>query len=164
MALARWRSVEREAPGGLNFRRLKQVAQMVSTPADRVRRNPRSAAAPSPVVLMNPYLALVPTPDHVGYLDGHTLPQFEGWMRAGGLQGYEIALSRYPADRPWHALIFLRYRDDVALGRREATAAAVRQDLARDPAWAAIRDNKKASRVERAAVVADQLAAGGEGT
>jgi hypothetical protein len=161
-ALARWNRVERRAPGGLPADVLAAASQIVTTPADRVRSagGPRETA--NPVFLAIPYQALVSTPDYLKYLDGYTLPQFQGWMSEGVLDGYDIELSRYPADRPWLAMILLRYRDDAALSRRDETTAKVRARLAQDPAWKAISDNKKAVRVEKTAAVAEQLAAAGE--
>jgi hypothetical protein len=141
---------------------LAAASQIVTTPADRVRSagGPRETA--NPVFLAIPYQALVSTPDYLKYLDGYTLPQFQGWMSEGVLDGYDIELSRYPADRPWLAMILLRYRDDAALSRRDETTAKVRARLAQDPAWKAISDNKQAVRVEKTAAVAEQLAAAGE--
>lgn len=162
-ALARWSAVEREGAGGLTSGELAHVSQVVTTPADAVRSDIRSPAGPHPVFLVAPYQALVPIPEYLGYLDGYTLPQFEGWMSEGVLDGFDIALSQYPADRPWSSLILLRYRDDAALARRDEITAKVRAKLAGDPAWKAISDGKKTMRVEKAAAVADQLAEGGFG-
>jgi hypothetical protein len=160
-ALSRWSAVEREGPGGITPRALERVTQVVTTPAEQVRHAARSPGGPAPSFLVVPYAALVPTPDYLKYLDGYTLPQFEGWMGEGVLDGYDIELSRYPADRPWLSLILLRYHDDAALAQRDATTAKVRARLADDPAWKAISDTKKAVRTEKVAAVADQLAAGG---
>lgn len=160
-ALSRWSAIEREGAGGLTAKALERVAQVVTTPAEDVRRAGRSPGAAAPSFLVVPYTALVSTPDYLKYLDGYTLPQFDGWMGEGVLDGYDIELSKYPADRPWLSLILLRYRDDAALALRDETTAKVRTRLANDPAWKAISDNKKAVRSEKVAAVADQLAAGG---
>jgi hypothetical protein len=160
-ALSRWSAIERDGPGGLTPQALERVSQVVTTPAEDVRHAEASAGAVAPTFLAVPYTALVSTPEYLKYLEGYTLPQFDGWMGEGVLDGYDIELSRYPADRPWLALILLRYRDDAALARRDATTAKVRARLANQPAWKAISDNKKAVRSEKVAAVADQLAAGG---
>jgi len=161
-ALARWSRVERRTPGGLPADVLVAASQIVITPTDQVRsaRGPRETA--NPVFLAIPYQALVSTPDYLKYLDDYTLPQFQGWMSEGVLDGYDIELSRYPADRPWLSMILLRYRDDAALARRDETIAKVRARLAQDPAWKAISDNKKAMRVEKVAAVAEQLTSAGD--
>ena len=160
-ALSRWGVVERDGAGGLTSRALERVSQVVTTPTEQVRHAALTPGGQAPSFLVVPYAALVSTPDYLKYLDGYTLPQFEGWMSEGVLDGYDIELSRYPADRPWLSLILLRYHDDAALAQRDATTAKVRARLADDPAWKAISDNKKAVRTEKVAAVADPLAVGG---
>jgi hypothetical protein len=157
-ALARWRAIERQSPAGLSAAALALVQSIETTPATRVRSDAGGAAA-DPVVLVIPYQALVPPADYLRYLDGYTVPQFRGWMREGVLQSYDIVTSRYPAGRAWNAMIMLRYRDDAALARRDEVVARVRAQLALDPAWKAISDNKKAIRNERVLAIADQIAA-----
>ena len=157
-ALARWRTAAGEPFAG----RVALLAQSIeTTPAESIR----SEGAPSahPVLLVVPYQALVPPAEYADYLDGYTVPQFRGWMRAGVLDGYDILTSRYPAGRPWNALITLRYHDDVALGRRDETVRATRAALAADPRWKAYSDAKKNVRTENLLVVADQIAAEGTG-
>jgi hypothetical protein len=158
-ALARWNSIEQASPGGLSPRALALVSQVVSTPADHARGAEASRDGSDSAYLVVPYQSLVSASDYLKYLDGYTLPQFQGWMAEGVLGGYEVEVSRYPADRPWSALILLRYRDDAALARRDETTAKVRARLAQDPSWKAISDGKQNARVEKRAAVADQLAA-----
>lgn len=157
-ALARWRVIERQSPAGLTAAALALVQTIETTPATRVR-NDAGAVAADPAVLVIPYQALVPPDDYLRYLDDYTIPQFRGWMREGVLQSYDIVISRYPAGRPWNAMIMLRYRDDAALAQRDAVVARVRAQLALEPAWKAISDNKKAIRNERVLAIADQIAA-----
>jgi hypothetical protein len=157
-ALRRWRAIERQSPAGLEARALAFVQTIETTPATRVRADAGGAAA-DPVVLVIPYQSLVPAGEYLQYLDGYTVPQLRGWMDEGVLESYDIVTSLYPAGRAWNAMIMLRYRDDAALGRRDAVVAKVRAHLALDPAWKAISDNKKAIRNERVLAIADQIAA-----
>lgn len=156
-ALARWTAIERQSPAGLDAHALALVQSIETTPATLVRGDTGNASA-DPAVLVIPYQSLVPPAEYLHYLDGYTVPQFRGWMREGILQSYDIVTSLYPAGRPWNAMIMLRYRDDAALARRDAVVARVRAQLALDPAWKAISDNKKAIRNERVLAIADQLA------
>lgn len=153
-SLARWRAAAGEP---VDFRVAALAQSIETTPAESIR----SEGAPSahPVLLVIPYQALVPPAEYADYLDGYTIPQFRGWMRAGVLDGYDIITSRYPAGRAWNALISLRYRDDVALGHRDETVRATRAALAADPRWKAYSDSKKNVRTENLLVVADQVAA-----
>jgi hypothetical protein len=162
-ALARWNEIERQGAGGLPPDALRLVSQVVTTPGDEIRRAGGPVEAPAPAILAVPYTSLVSEGEYLKYLDGYTLPQFDGWRAAGVLDGYQVVASRYPADRPWSALILLRYRDDASLARRDEVKDKVRGQLAQQPAWKAISDSKKEVRVEKAAAVADQLAAEGEG-
>ncbi|MDB5451293.1 MAG: hypothetical protein JWQ52_2421 [Phenylobacterium sp.] len=158
-ALSQWKAVERTSPGGLAATALGLTDQVVSTPADSARSGGEPHETAEPAFLVIPYQASVSTPEYLKYLDGYTVPQFDGWVTEHVLNGYEIEISRFPADRPWVSLILLRYRDDAALARRDETTAKVRARLAGDPAWKAISDNKKSVRTEKIAAVADQLAA-----
>jgi hypothetical protein len=144
----------------LSARVLALVGDVVTTPTDRARTG-GGANAGDPVFLAMPYRVLVSTPEYLSYVDGYVAPQFQGWMEAGVLAGYDIEVSRLPASRAWAATILLRYRDDVALAQRAETTAKVRARLAANPAWKAISDDKKAVRVEGVAAIADQIAAGG---
>lgn len=157
-AMARWR----KAAGDPLDPRLAALALSVETSAVEYIRS-EGAPSTDPAVLVIPYLALIPPADYAAYLDGYTIPQFRGWMKAGALDGFDIATSRYPAGRPWNALITLRYRDDIALGGREDLVRTTRAALAADPRWKAFADAKKNVRTENLLVVADQIAAEGEG-
>ncbi len=156
-ALTRWRAIERQSPAGLEARALAFVQTIETTPATRVRAD-AGGTATDPVVLVIPYQSLVPAGEYLQYLDGYTVPQFRGWIQEGVLQSYDIVTSLYPAGRAWNAMILLRYRDDAALARRDVVVSKVRAQLALDPAWKAISDNKKAIRSERVLAIADQIA------
>ncbi len=156
-ALTRWRAVERQAPGGLNARAMGLVTAVETVPVNDVR-NDGTSAANDPAVLVIPYRALVSAPDYLRYLDGYTIPQFQGWISEGVLADYHIMTSTYPAGRDWNALIVLRYKDDAALARRDEVVTKVRASLAQNPAWKAISDDKKAVRSEGAVAIADQIA------
>jgi hypothetical protein len=116
-------------------------------------------ASRTPAVLVIPYETHVSPAEYLAYLDGYTVPQFRGWMKAGVLDSFDILTSRYPAGRTWSALIILRYHDDAALGRREETVARTRAALAGDPKWKALSESKKNIRSERMLILADELAA-----
>lgn len=159
-AAARWGEIERTAPAGLDPATARLVTAISSAPADLTRHAVVAGARPGPFLVI-PYEVLVSVPDYVRYIDGYTIPQLKGWMAEGSLAGYELHLARYYAGRPWTALLVLQYRDEAGLGRREDVVAKVRRQLASDPAWKAISDNKKAVRAEKQAALADQLGAGG---
>lgn len=156
-ALTRWRAVERQAPGGLNARAMALVTSVETVPTSELRTEGNIAAS-DPAILVIPYRSLVSAPEYLRYLDGYTIPQFQGWISEGVLADYHIMISTYPAGREWNALIMLRYKDDASLARREEIVTKVRARLAQDPAWKAISDDKKAIRTEGVVAIADQIA------
>ncbi|HJP68304.1 MAG TPA: hypothetical protein VJ846_05325 [Sphingomicrobium sp.] len=155
--LARWRKAAKE-PFGRGVLALAQKIE--TTPGETVRAEGKRSR--NPAVLVIPYQLMVPPPEYVAYLDGYTIPQFRGWMKAGILDGYDVVMSSYPAGRPWSALITLRYHDDIALGRRDEIVQATRAALSADRAWKALADSKKGIRSEGVLTVADEVSSGGD--
>jgi hypothetical protein len=162
-ALARWRTVEEEAPAGLAPPALKLLASAESAPSDQMFGNaaPSKPGDPPPVYLVVPYDYLVSTDEYLAYVKGYLVPQTEGWMGEGALQSYGVYLPRYPAGRVWSAQLVLGYRGDAGLARRDAVVRSVRAHLtATSPEWKAFADNKQKLRTEKQPVVADEIAAG----
>jgi len=56
-------------------------------------------------------------------------------------------------------MVLLEYKNDAALGQREAVVDRVRARLKEDPQWKAISDDKKHIRNELQLVIADPLVA-----
>lgn len=152
-----WAKVEATSPGALSVATAKLVKRIETAPIDIMRAR-RADVPGKPTYLVVPYDYLVSVNDYIKYVDGYVVPQMDGWIGEGVLQGYDFLLSRYPAGRPWTAMLVLQYRGDDGLGRRDATTAKVRARLANDPKWKAFADNKGNIREERAPIVADVLA------
>ncbi len=163
--LERWNAIERTSPAGLSPRALALTSAIETAPGDLMREagtslsSGRGPGRGSSVFLIIPYEYLVPVNDYLAYLDGYTVPQMDGWMEEGVLARYGIFLARYPAGRPWQSLLILEYKDDAALGARDATTAKVRNRLKDNPKWKAISDAKKNVRNEKAPVIADAISA-----
>lgn len=158
----RWKQIERVNPAGLSAAALALTTAVETTPGDWLRQggalaNNQSKEQPSPTFLAVPYQYLVPLNEYVDYLDGYVIPQMQGWIDEKVLSRYSIFLARYPAGRSWQSLLLLEYRDDAALGARDATTAKVRSRLKENPQWKAISDAKKNVRSEKPAVIADLL-------
>ena len=160
-AFAGWKKVEHEFPAGLTPKALALTSAIETAPADLMREGHARASAKEPVLLVIPYDYSVSESDYLKYLNGYTIPQLAGWIDEGVLARYSIYLDRYPAGRPWEALLVLEYKDDAALAQREAIVAKVRARLAADPAWKAFADDKKNIRTEKPPVVADPVATSG---
>ena len=156
--LERWKEIEQTNPAGLSTAMLDVTTSISSAPADLIRQE--GSDAKGAVFLMIPYEYLVPVGEYVTYLDGYTLPQFKGWIGEKVLASYGVYLSRYPAGRPWNAMLLLEYQNEAALADRDRVVQLVRSRLKENPEWKAWADNKKAIRDERQAVVADELLPG----
>jgi hypothetical protein len=159
-ALARWHAVEDTAPAGLAPEALRQVTSVETAPGNILRSGdtPRKAGEPAPVYLIIPYDYLVSTDDYLKYVDGYLMPQLDGWMGEGALSDFRLYLPRYAAGRTWSALLMLAYRGDAGLARRDVVTQKVRARLAAtSPEWKAFADTKTNIRVEKQAIVADQI-------
>lgn len=156
-AVEKWKRVEHESPAGLPPSVLAMAVSINTYPLDLMRRKAIEETPLLPVYLVIPYTYSVATPAYLQYVDDYVTPQFDGWIQEGVLAQYDIFLQRYGAGRPWDALFFLEYKDDDSLGQREKIVAKVRQRLQANPKWRAIADNKQSIRVEKEAIVADEL-------
>src|SRR5262249_35832106 len=132
--VARWRDIEKRAPGGLGAEGLQIITSAVTNSLDGIRH---AASREQPVrgksvFFIIPYDFEVSTDEYVKYLDGYVIPQVTGWIKENVLAAYTIYLSRYPTSRPWSSLFVLEYRDSDAFGLREATVTKVRTVLQND--------------------------------
>ncbi len=153
----RWNAIERTAPAGLSPKALALTSAIETTPGDLMKEG-GSEGKPG-VFLVIPYEYLVPVNEYLAYLDGYVVPQMDGWMEEGVLARYGVFLARYPAGRPWQSMLILEYKDNQALGARDATTAKVRARLQSNAKWKAISDAKKNVRNEKPPVIADAIVA-----
>ena len=154
---ARWYEETRQTPAGLTQQELALATTIESTPVDLVRDGAGGQTPVNPVFLVIPYKYLVSDAAYREYLDGYTVPQLKGWIEAGILARYSIVQDRFPAGRPWNAMLLLEYRSDAALAARDAVKARVRAKLAHDPTWQAISANKAHIRDELSLTVAEAV-------
>lgn len=155
--VARWKKVEVKTPAGLPADISALMVSVETYPADVMRAGASPEIPSRPVFFVIPYAYSVTTPDYLRYVEDYVRPQFQGWIQEGVLVGYQILLQRYTAGRPWDALIVLEYKDDDSFGQRERVLAKVRARLEDNPTWKAASENKQNLRVEKEAVIADQL-------
>jgi len=153
----RWNRIERTSPAGLSPAVASLTSAIETAPGDIVREG--GTARAHGVFLVIPYEVIAPAGEYLAYLDGYVLPQVDGWKDEGVLSRYGVFVARYPAGRTWQSMLILEYKDDAALGERDATTAKVRARLANNPKWKAISEAKKNVRNEKAPVIADALPA-----
>ncbi|HRP74717.1 MAG TPA: hypothetical protein PKZ27_03920 [Rhodocyclaceae bacterium] len=160
VAATRWKQIERTRPAGLPPAALAAASKIESAPSDlHHHRSAEGDVDPADVVyVVLPYNYLVSTAEYLQYVDTYLLPQTDGWLREGVLKSYDVHLNRYPAGRWWSSLLVLQYRNDDALGRRDAAMAKVRGDLRENnPVWKAASDSKQSIREGRQYVIAERL-------
>jgi hypothetical protein len=156
-SLSRWKEIEKASPAGLAAPSLALVSFVSTTPADLSRSNFPRSDNPKTVFLVIPYDYTVSTDEYLRYLDGYVTPQLDGWHEEKALQHYDIFIARYGTARPWSALLVLQYASDEALGSRERVAAKVRSRLKEDSTWEAFAESKQKVRIEKEAIVSDEL-------
>lgn len=156
-ATSAWSRVEAETPAGLDPEGLRLVTAVSTYPLDRMQTSTASAPAAHPVFLVLPYDYTVSPDEYTAYLHDYVKPQADGWIEQGVLQSYDMYMGRDASGRPWSSVLLLQYKDDEAFGRRTAVINAVRANLRNNPDWKAISDRKQSVRVERAAIIADEI-------
>ena len=156
-AVEKWKRVERDAPAGLPSNLLPVATSITTYPVDLMRHKSVEGPLLQPVYLVIPYTISVSAGDYLQFVDDYAVPQFDGWIAEGVLAKYEIYLHRYGAARPWDSLLIQEYKDDESLGQREKVAAKVRRQLLSYPKWKALEGNEQNIRVEKEAVIADEL-------
>jgi hypothetical protein len=158
-ALAHWRAVEDQTPGGLAPAALKLVKAAETAPSDLMFAGAAPKPGdPAPVYLVVPYDYLTSTDEYLSYVKGYLVPQADGWIAEGTIEGYGIYLPRYPAGRPVSAQVVFAYAGDAGLARRDSTVRTVRARLAAtSPEWKTWSDNKQKIRTEGQPVVADEI-------
>jgi len=164
-ALGRWRDVEARTPGGLDPQALRFVSEATSAPADPMFQaaEARRPGDPRRVYMVIPYETLVSTDEYLAYAEGYVIPQMRGWMESGALQSYDIYMPRYAAGRGLDAEIVQGYRGDAGLAARDNVVQKVRARLGvTSPEWKALADSKKKLRIEKQAIIADDLADDGQ--
>lgn len=159
-AAQHWKEVEERTPAGLPPAALALAREVSTSPTDRLRA--QSAHTPArrgeSVFVFLPYDYMVSTDAYIQYVDAYVIPQAQGWLREGLLASYSMNIARYGSARFWASLLILEYRDDRALGRRDAVMAQVRRELAEtNPEWKSVSENKKAVRIGRQYIIADEL-------
>src|SRR5712664_3088429 len=156
----RWRDIETVAPGGLTEEGLALASPVNTYSMDLVWHGSSNSPVPrgKTVFFLIPYDYYPHTvEEYVKYVNAYVIPQIDGWMQAGILANYGIYLNRYPTSRPWKVLFVLEYKDTLSFGARERTMAQVRAALKENPEWKSLSDTKLSMRVEKEAVVADEL-------
>lgn len=157
-AVRKWLAVERTAPGGLNLAGIALGSPTSTSSADLAWEKSVDELDVGEVYYVIPY-SYREAAEYRDYVKGYVLPQFDGWIRAGALSGYQLYMNRYPVgDAVWDALFIQRYRDFDAFGRRQTVLDKVRLDLRGNAEWQAWHKRKADVRGETENSIAELLA------
>ena len=156
---ARWREIERRAPGGLPPEALR-LASVESgnygEPLSRALAAKRDPARAAYLIVF--YATHVPFADYAKYVAGYTVPQMKAWMEAGPLTGYAMFYNRTSFNTPWDSMLIMEYADLAAFTRREEINWATRARLnATDDIFKHYTDTKAKIRDDRAVFHADAI-------
>lgn len=161
-ALGEWNRLEQTMPGALSPAGLKLGRPVQTVLADAGwagGSNGADTEARRSVYYVIPY-TYQNAREYTDYVAGYGVPQYEGWLKAGLLSGFEVLMNRHPVGDPdpWDALLILRYRDQDSFGRRQRILEEVRQGLRQQPAWLAWHERKANIRSEAENSIADLIA------
>lgn len=155
--IRRWNEIERTRPAGLDSQGLEFITPDHTFLANRPFDRRASDADPtSAVYFVIPY-AYRSEAEYLRYAQVYVLPQFNGWVDRGIINGYEVLLNRHPTGKPWDALLVIEYRDLESFGQRDDIKWSVRDDLNEKPDWKLISDIKHDFRTEWETVIAEPV-------
>lgn len=147
--LARWQKIEQTSPGGLAPEGLRYGAPVYAGIGDLISHDTTKQAA-TPVYLVAFYDLSTDPAAYRNYVTGYVEPQMAGWMKAGAVARYDMYLNENTAGAPWQSMLVLDYNGLNGLARRERVKTDVRRELAADPEWKKLSDNKTNVRTEKA--------------
>jgi hypothetical protein len=156
-ALTKWNAIERSEPGGLDAAGLALADPVTSYSTDLAWSHDADKLSDGEVYYVIPY-EYRNEPEYRDYVQAYVLPQFEGWMKAGALNGYALYMNRYGTGAPWDALFIQHYKNMAAFGQRQAITAKVRDTLRDNPQWKAWSDKKADIRSESENSIAELIA------
>lgn len=156
-AVAKWNALERSTPGGLDAQGQKLGDPVATYSADLSWGKNTDDLREGEVYYVIPYEYRDAT-EYRDYVKGYVLPQFDGWIKAGALTGYELYMNRYSVGTPWDALFIQHYRDMDAFGQRQKLTASTRDTLRGNAEWKAWSDKKAGIRTETENTIAELIA------
>ncbi|HEY3383486.1 MAG TPA: hypothetical protein VGK32_17095 [Vicinamibacterales bacterium] len=153
--MARWKEIDRNAPGGLSATGLALASPTGTYLADDIWHKEAPDRTPAKAVYFVIPYQYSSVGEYKAYAEAYVLPQYDGWMKERVLSAYTVYLSHHPAGKPWDALAVLEYRDIEGLAQRELVKNKVRAALANNPEWMKASQNKEGKRTEEEITIAD---------
>lgn len=156
-ALAHWNAIERTDPGGLDAAGLKLSDPVASYITDLDWHADTTPPHAGEVYYVIPY-QYRDAAEYRRYAGGYVIPQADGWLKSGVLDGYGLYMNRFPTGAPWDSLFVLRYRDVAAFDRRAEVMDKVRAALQGNAEWKSWSENKAGIRTESENSIAELIA------
>ena len=156
-AVARWNKLEQTMPGGLDAAGLALAEPILTAAVDLSWSNSNRPLNDGEVFYIIPY-EYRDAGEYRDYVKGYVVPQFDGWMREGAIDGYQLYMNRYSNGLPWDSLFIQRYRDFTAFGKRQEVLDKVRVSLRDNQEWQGWHKRKAGIRTETENSIADLIA------
>jgi hypothetical protein len=157
-AVQAWNKEEQAHPGGLDDAGLKLADPYMTVAADLPWQKNADRIEDGEAYYIIPYEYKNSAKEYIDYVNGYVIPQFEGWVKTGQVNGYELYFNRYPVGPTWDSLFIQRYKNIAALGQRQAIINGVRAKLRENREWNLWNDRKGTIRDETENSVAELLA------
>ncbi len=156
-AVTRWNALERTSPGGLDAAGQALGDPVATYSTDLAWSHNADTLRDGEVFYVIPY-EYRNEGEYRDYVKGYVLPQFEGWIKTGAIDGYELYMNRFGTGLPWDSLFIQHYHDMSAFGRREQTTTSVRATLHDNAEWMAWSAKKAGIRTESENSIAELIA------
>jgi len=156
---ARWREIERSAPGGLDAAAQKMASVVSTDYSEAIARGPAARRNQRNGAWMIITYAYTTGAAYRDYVANYTVPQMKEWLSSGALASYTMHLNTTPFNVPWESMLLLEYDGIEGLARRDEVKAAARARLnATDPAFKSYSESKAEIRRDLAIFHADPIA------
>jgi hypothetical protein len=156
-AVTQWNRIERTAPGGLGPAGLALAEPVTTEAVDLGWSKGDRPFNDGEVFYIIPY-EYRDAAEYRDFVNGYVVPQFDGWMREGALDGYQLYMNRYSVGPPSDSLFIQRYRDFAAFGQRQQILDKVRVSLRDNQTWQDWHKRKAGIRTESENSIADLIA------
>jgi len=143
--LARWQAAGKPSVG----------AGVVATTVDQYARGetfPRDST--KAVFSVNEYSLMASPADYQAYADKYVTPEMEALRAKKVIISYFLFAAQDRASAPWHSVLIIEYRENIAFEHREEAMQAARKSLASVASWKTAGEGKDKIRKELGSVTA----------
>lgn len=149
----RWRTIEKDFPGGLDAKALELAVPRTTYLADLELQGGSPGNCSESIFVLIPY-TWRDRASYLAFIKVYGVPQFDAWVEQKVIASYGVYCNHHATGQPWDALLVFEYNGIEGLARREQVKQEVRTRLVKDPAWKLASDGKADIRTEHEVVMA----------